>query len=78
MNATRPYWWEVNIGSGNGLVQSGNQPLSEPMLTQICCQMASLGFNELILAGISNHMPSKVWDDIAYLFPNFNSLGMDT
>ena len=24
-----------NIGSGNGLVPSGNKPLSEPMLTQI-------------------------------------------
>ena len=35
VNATRPYWWLVNIGSGNGLVPSGNKPLSEPMLTQI-------------------------------------------
>ena len=35
MNATRPYWWLVNIGSGNGLVPSGNKPLPEPMLTQI-------------------------------------------
>ena len=26
---------EVNIGSGNGLVPSGNKPLPEPMLTQI-------------------------------------------
>ena len=26
-------WWEVNIGSGNGLVPSGNKPLPEPMLT---------------------------------------------
>ena len=34
MNATRPYWY-VNIGSGNGLVLSGNKPLPEPMLTQI-------------------------------------------
>ena len=25
----------VNIGSGNGLVPSGNKPLHEPMLTQI-------------------------------------------
>ena len=35
MNVTRPYWWWVNIGSGNGLVPSGNKPLPEPMLTQI-------------------------------------------
>ena len=26
---------QVNIGSGNGLVPSGNKPLPEPMLTQI-------------------------------------------
>ena len=30
-----PYWWEVNIVSGNGLVPLGNKPLPEPMLTQI-------------------------------------------
>ena len=34
MNVTRLHWW-VNIGSGNGLVPSGNKPLPEPMLTQI-------------------------------------------
>ena len=28
-------WWSVNIGSGNGLVPSGNKLLPEPMLTQI-------------------------------------------
>ena len=26
---------DVSIGSGNGLVPSGNKPLAEPMLTQI-------------------------------------------
>ena len=26
---------------------------------------------------ISNHMPSKMWDEITYPFPNFWSLGMD-
>ena len=35
MNATEPHWWKINIGSGNGLVPSGNKPLPEPMLTQI-------------------------------------------
>ena len=35
MNATRPYWWRVNTGSGNGLVPSGNKPLPELMLTQV-------------------------------------------
>ena len=39
----------VNIGSGNGLVPSGNKPLSEPMLTQICRHMTSLGHNELVV-----------------------------
>ena len=35
MNVTGLHWWSVNIGSGNGLVPSGNRSLSEPMLTQI-------------------------------------------
>ena len=35
VNATTPYWSLVNIGSGNGLVPSGNKPLLEPMVTQI-------------------------------------------
>ena len=39
--------WEVNIGSGNGLVMSGNKPLLGPMLTQIC--IALLGQIELTL-----------------------------
>ena len=31
MNATRPYWWLVNIGSGNGLVPSGhNDGITHP------------------------------------------------
>ena len=33
-NTTRPHWRLLNIGSGNGLVPSGNKPLPEPMLTQ--------------------------------------------
>ena len=28
-------WWYVNIGSGDGLVPTGNEPLPESMLTQI-------------------------------------------
>ena len=35
MNVTGHHWWQVNIGSGNGLVPSGNKPLPEQMLTQI-------------------------------------------
>ena len=33
VNATNPHWSLVNIGSGNGLVPSGNKPIPEPMLT---------------------------------------------
>ena len=35
MNASSPYWWEVNIGSGNGLVPSGNKPLSQCWLSPL-------------------------------------------
>ena len=35
MNALEPYWWYVNIGTGNGLVPLGNKPLPEPVLTKI-------------------------------------------
>ena len=42
-----------NIGSGNGLVPSGNEPLPEPMLTQIYVHhMASLGHNGLTHWGL--------------------------
>ena len=32
---TGHYWWQVNIGSVNGLVPSGTKPLPEPMLANI-------------------------------------------
>ena len=48
VNATTPHWLLVKIGSGNGLVPSGNKPLHEPMLTQIFVAMWSLGRNELM------------------------------
>ena len=35
VNATGGQWWEVKIGSGNGLVSSGNKPVPDPMLTQM-------------------------------------------
>ena len=35
INVTGLHGWSVSIGSGNGLVPSGNKPLPEPMLTQI-------------------------------------------
>ena len=40
VNATAPHQWEVNIGSGNGLVSSGNKPLHYR-------SMALIGHNEL-------------------------------
>ena len=33
VNATEQLWWQANIGSSNGLVSSGTNPLSGPMLT---------------------------------------------
>ena len=33
--ATEPHWWWVSIGSGNGLVVTGNKPLPQLMMTQI-------------------------------------------
>ena len=39
-----PYWWWVNVGSGNGLVPTGNKPLPNP---DLCHHMVSLGHNEL-------------------------------
>ena len=50
VNATGLQWSEVNIGSGNGLVPTGNNPFREQMLTQNACIwriMASLGSSEL-------------------------------
>ena len=35
MSATNHHWWLINIGSGNGLLPLGNQPLPEPVLTQM-------------------------------------------
>ena len=38
----------VNIGSGNGLVPSGNKPLPEPNLTQLCCHTQLKSYDDLI------------------------------
>ena len=35
VNATEHLGWEVNIGSSNGLVPSGNKSVLEPMLTRV-------------------------------------------
>ena len=34
---------------------------------------SNINFNPIF----DNHMPSKVWDDITYLFPNFNGCTID-
>ena len=48
---TEHLWLQVNIGSGNGLVPSCNQPLPEPMMTQIYMMWphGPVGHNELTL-----------------------------
>ena len=33
MNAAGPYWSQVNIGTGNGLMPPGSKPLPEPIMT---------------------------------------------
>ena len=33
-NVVGSYWWQVNTGSGNDLVPSGNEPLIVSMSTQ--------------------------------------------
>ena len=35
VNASGPQWWYISIGSGNGLIPSGNKPFTEPMFAQI-------------------------------------------
>ena len=35
LNATRSHWWLISIGSGKGLVPSGNKQLTKTMLTKI-------------------------------------------
>ena len=34
VDATEPYWCEVNIGLGKGLVPSGDKPLTQSILAQ--------------------------------------------
>ena len=48
MNDAGLQWWLVNIGSGDGLVPSGNKPLPEPNVDpDLCRHMVSLGPNGL-------------------------------
>ena len=58
--ATRPHWWLVSIGSGNGLVPSGTKakPLPELMPIQICVAI-SLQWHHNECNGVSNHQSHK-------------------
>ena len=58
VNATRPHWWLVNIGSGNGLVPSGNTPLPEPILTQ---RVNLLEWHPAMLCNTLSHLLDAVW-----------------
>ena len=79
VNAKRLHWWLVSIGTGNGLVPSGNKPRHEPIKfdTQLCGHMAHLG-NELIYAfqdpSELNHYCLFSWWVVAYFAPSFSKL----
>ena len=48
MDVAGPYWWQVNIGSKNDLLPSGNKPLPWACVDPDSCHhMASLDHNEL-------------------------------
>ena len=50
MNANGPYCQQVNIGSGNGSVPSGNSHYPTNVDTDLSCHVASLGHSDLIFA----------------------------
>ena len=51
VNGTGTHWWIVKMGSGNGLVPSGNKSLILVNIDpDLCRHMASLGHNEIKLA----------------------------
>ena len=51
-----PHWWEVDIGSDNGLVPSFNKPLSELMLTQIYGAVCITGPQWVNIHGLWNRL----------------------
>ena len=51
MNATGPWWWLVNIGTGKGLVLSGNKPITGTGAI-VDPNLWSLGHNELKYSGL--------------------------
>ena len=63
--------WQVNIGSGNGLVPLGNKPLPEPMLTQkraaIWCNWAILSWYIFSYVIIYNFAAICDWMKLNYI-----------
>ena len=56
------YTLQVNIGSGNGLVPSGNKPLPWANVDpDVCRQMESLGLIELTQAIQASHCQTKTY-----------------
>ena len=49
---TWPNCWKVDIGTGNGLVPSGNGSLAEPMLTQLYGEFSNCAFSLLDSQGL--------------------------
>ena len=61
MNVIGLHWWSVNIGSGNGLVPSGNNCQQQAITwanvdPDLCRHMVSLGHNELTRWGWVTHI----------------------
>ena len=69
MNATKPLLWLINIGSGNGLVPSGNKPLPEPMFTQFYITIWHHHQATLSLRSSPAHQhPSHLAQEASHLF----------
>ena len=65
VNVAAPHCWLVNIGSGNGLLLVGNNPLFEPMLTY----MSSYGY-------CTSHCGDKMILQPCYLHEVISHTGM--
>ena len=75
-------WWPSDAVTMGSEVGTDVAEEKREVFTRVVCAIICAGLNPLhadfgltlIPAWISNNMPSKVWDEITYLFPNFNSL----
>ena len=67
MNATGPYWWQDNIGSiRQQAITWANVDLD------LCCQMVSLGLNELTTAIYVTNGPKQEFHKDMSISVNFN------